>query len=122
MALKERGGASLSQQDLFEGEVADEAAPHIRISARARRLSIRVHPDARVEVVVPPRARPGDIEAFLAVHREWIDAKRALALANLPAPEPFPPPCVELHATGERWQLHVAAVRAGCASWNRRVP
>ncbi len=36
--------------------------PSIRVSARARRLSIRVYPDARVEVVVPPRARPREVE------------------------------------------------------------
>ena len=33
----------------------------IRVSAKTRRLSLRVYPDARVECVVPPRARPREI-------------------------------------------------------------
>jgi len=86
----------------------DGDSPHLRISARARRISIRVYPDARVEVVVPPRARPREIESFVATQREWIDAKRAQALRSKPAPEPFPPALLELRASGERWRLHLA--------------
>ncbi|MEO8018566.1 MAG: SprT family zinc-dependent metalloprotease [Pseudomonadota bacterium] len=82
--------------------------PLIRVSARARRLSIRVYPDARVEVVVPPRARPREVEHFIAAQREWIDSRRAIALSNRPEPQPFPPAAVELRATNERWPLHVA--------------
>jgi predicted metal-dependent hydrolase len=78
------------------------------VSARARRISIRVYPDARVEVVVPPRARPREIEHFVSAQREWIDARRAECLRNKPAPEPFPPAALELFATGERWRLHLA--------------
>ena len=67
-------------------------APTSAISQpRARRLSIRVYPDARVEVVVPPRARPREVEQFIAAHREWIDSKRAVALRNRPPPQAFPP-------------------------------
>ncbi len=80
----------------------------IRISRRARRLSVRVFPDARVEVVVPPRARPREIEQFISTHREWIDAKRAHALANRPAPEAFPPEHIDFAVTGERWRVHFA--------------
>jgi predicted metal-dependent hydrolase len=80
----------------------------VRISSRARRLSIRVYPDARVECVVPPRARPREIEQFIAAHREWIDAKRAAALRNRPAPHPFPPTIVEWRSTGETWNVHLA--------------
>jgi hypothetical protein len=83
-------------------------SPHFRISPRARRISIRVYPDARVEVVVPSRARPREIEYFVAAQREWIDAKRAQALRNRPAPEPFPPALVEFRCIGERWRLHLA--------------
>ena len=34
--------------------------------------------------VVPPRARPREIEQFIAAHREWIDSRRAIALAQSP--------------------------------------
>jgi predicted metal-dependent hydrolase len=83
-------------------------APCIRVSRRARRLAIRVYPDARVEVVVPPRARPREVEHFLTSHRAWIESKRAQALRNRPAPEIFPPPGVRFALTGENWRLHVA--------------
>jgi predicted metal-dependent hydrolase len=86
----------------------DSPRPRVRVSARARRISIRIYPDARVEIVAPPRARPRDIEHFVASQREWIDAKRTQALRNKPAPEPFPPPSLEFASTGERWRLHLA--------------
>jgi predicted metal-dependent hydrolase len=98
------------QLDFLARDDRDEATdePVIRISGRARRLSIRVFPDARVEVVVPPRARPHDVQEFLRTHREWIEAKRAQALRNRPKPAVFPPPQIEFAATGERWRLHIA--------------
>jgi predicted metal-dependent hydrolase len=92
----------LSGQDRGEGD-----SPLIRVSARARRLSLRVYPDARVECVVPPRARPREIAAFIAAHREWIEGRRAIALRNRPEPQPFPPPTIDLRVSGEQWRLHV---------------
>ncbi len=88
------------------GRIGD--SPCIRVSRRARRLSVRVYPDARVEVVVPPRTRPHEIERFVVAHRDWIADKRALALRTRPAPAPFPPSHVELACTGERLRLHLA--------------
>ncbi len=83
-------------------------SPRIRISMRARRLTVRVYPDARVEVVVPRRVRPAEVERFLAAHREWIETRRTAALRNRPAPEPFPPQVIAFTAAGERWRLHSA--------------
>lgn len=80
----------------------------IRVSQRARRLSLRVYPDARVEVVVPPRARPREVEQFVAAHRPWIDAKRAVALARRPPPEAFPPEALVIAFAAECWSLHLA--------------
>jgi predicted metal-dependent hydrolase len=100
--------------DLLSGEGAVEngdfplSSPVVRISRRARRLSVRVFPDARVEVIVPPRARQREVELFIATHREWIDAKRAQALATRPLPEVFPPAFLDFAMTGERWRTHVA--------------
>ena len=95
----------LSAQD--RGENGD--SPVIRVSARARRLSLRVYPDARVECVVPPRARPREIEAVLAAHRVWIESRRAIALRNRPEPQPFPPETIDLRMSGEQWRVHVTA-------------
>jgi predicted metal-dependent hydrolase len=98
------------QLDLLgAGETADGAElPRIRVSRRARRLAVRVYPDARVEVVVPPRARPREVEQFLAAQREWIEGKRAQALRNRPAPEAFPPSGLCFGLTGESWRIHLA--------------
>ncbi len=98
------------QMDLSSGggAGASEAGAQIRISRRARRLAIRVYPDARVEVVVPPRARPREVEHFLAAHREWIESKRAQAMRNRPLPEVFPPASLRFALTGENWCVHVA--------------
>jgi len=105
-----RGDGPQFQMDFLSdesrGEIGD--SPQIRVSTRARRLSVRVYPDARVELVVPPRARPRDVQDFMAAHREWIDAKRAQALCNRPTPQVFPPPAVEFPLTGEHWRLHIA--------------
>jgi predicted metal-dependent hydrolase len=88
------------------GRIGD--SPLIRVSSRARRLSIRVYPDARVEVVVPPRARPREVEQFIGAHREWIETRRAAALRNRPTPAPFPPAVVEFAVAEECWRLHIA--------------
>jgi predicted metal-dependent hydrolase len=45
----------------------------VRVSGRARRARVVVHPDRRVEVVVPPRAPRGTAERLLREHRGWID-------------------------------------------------
>ena len=99
------------QLDLLnvENSADADASPRIRVSRRARRLAVRVYPDARVEVVVPPRVRPREVELFLQAHREWIDDKRAAALARRPPPEPFPPAALRFELTQETWRLHWAA-------------
>jgi predicted metal-dependent hydrolase len=98
------------QMDLLRGEPGadDGQYPLIRVSPRARRLAVRVYPDARVEVVVPPRVRPREVEHFLVQHREWIDSKRAAALARRPPPEVFPPADIQFALTQETWRLHLS--------------
>jgi predicted metal-dependent hydrolase len=110
------------QLDLLEMPgAAGPDAPVVRVSTRARRLAIRVYPDARVEVVVPRRVRPREVETFVAAHREWIDKKRSLALRNRPAPQPFPPATIELRLTGESIALNqVAGEGARPLRWKMR--
>lgn len=103
-------GSLHSQMDLLDGGAHAEVAEsplRVRVSGRARRLSIRVYPDARVEVVAPPRARPREIERFVSAHREWIDEKRAHALRNRPEPQQFPPHLLEFRATHEEFRLQL---------------
>ena len=60
----------------------------VRRSGRARRLSIKVFPRGRVEVVVPKRASAREVEEFVDAHREWIRNARA-EFAKEHLPEPF---------------------------------
>lgn len=70
----------------------------MRESARARRLSIKVYPRGKVEVVVPKRTRPGVVEAFVTENQAWICRARD-AFAAEHKPEPFVlPQSIELPA------------------------
>jgi hypothetical protein len=60
----------------------------VRESGRAKRLSIKVYPRGRVEVVVPRRTRPKDVREFVEAHRDWIKNARDTFAADHP-PEPF---------------------------------
>lgn len=80
----------------------------IRRSARARRLSARVHLDGRVDIVVPQRTAARHIEDFVTRHRLWIESKVALACVAAPHTAAFPPASLELPAFGEFWRVHLA--------------
>ena len=70
----------------------------VRESARARRLSIKVFPRGRVEVVVPKRTKPKEVESFVSENSEWIKRARESFAAKHP-PEPFKlPESIELRA------------------------
>jgi predicted metal-dependent hydrolase len=60
----------------------------VRESGRAKRLSIKVFPRGRVEVVVPRRTNAKDVRNFVESHRDWIRKARAQFAAEHP-PEPF---------------------------------
>ncbi len=78
----------------------------VRESGRARRLSIKVFPRGRVEVVVPRRTRPGTVREFVEAHREWIDNARASFAADHP-PEPFAlPDTVNLGGIERQFKVH----------------
>lgn len=70
----------------------------VRRSARARRLSARVHRDGRVDIVVPQRVRIALVDEFIQRHRTWIDAKVAQARALAPPPAQFPPDAIAMPA------------------------
>lgn len=75
----------------------------VRESGRAKRLSIKVYPRGRVEVVVPRRTRARDVQSFVDEHRDWIDQTRASFAAKHP-PEPFALP----------YRVHLAAIGRSC--------
>ena len=77
----------------------------VRESGRARRLSIKVYPQGRVEVVVPKRTRARDVQSFVDEHRAWIEQTRA-SFAEKHAPEPFAlPEQVRLRALGRSFRV-----------------
>jgi len=74
----------------------------VRESARARRLSIKVFPRGRVEVVVPKRTRPAEVEAFVSDNRQWI-ARALESFADELSPESYRLPSrIELPAIDRR--------------------
>ena len=76
------------QIPLFPETPDTESGLSVRVSHRAKRLSIKVYPRGKVEVVVPKRARPGDVEKFVEESRDWI-AKTKAAFADHVPHEPF---------------------------------
>ena len=97
--------AALQQLPLWE-EGAVEAAWRVRRSERARRLGVRVFHDGSVEVIVPPRARPSEVQAFVARHQLWIERQRQRIAPPL---EAFPPERMTLPALGETWLCRSAS-------------
>ena len=91
-----------SQLSLFsDAEILDDASGFsVRESGRAKRLSIKVYPRGRVEVVVPRRTSARTVQAFVDEHRDWIRDTRATFAAEHP-PEPIAlPTSVHLPAIG----------------------
>jgi predicted metal-dependent hydrolase len=87
----------------------------VRISRRARRLSMRVFPGGRVEVVVPPGVGIPAIEWFVARHRDWAERRsREFALAT-PSDAESRPEHVTLAASAQAWSIGYEA------GWGRRV-
>src|SRR4051812_48715539 len=95
--LMTRSSSSSAQLQLFEAQ--DVARTwNVRVSRRARRLSVRVYPGGHVEVVVPPHASPSAVERFVGTHRRWIDERVAdLSSVNGVAAESRPS-CIRLAA------------------------
>ncbi|MDR2216580.1 MAG: M48 family metallopeptidase [Nevskiaceae bacterium] len=98
--------ASTMQLPLWDANTP--VAPRLRHSHRARRVSIRVHEDASVELVVPRGVSEARARAFLASRSQWVDEQVRQRRTVARPPEPFPPPQLHLNAIDERWRLHVA--------------
>lgn len=93
----------------------------VRESTRAKRLSIRVFPRGRVEVVVPKRTRPEEVREFVETHRDWISNARA-SFAAEHEPEPFAlPERVVLEAIdGEFVVEYAPSADAGSVSYRQQ--
>ena len=107
------GGVQQAATQLALFADTDEPDPvsgfSVRKSGRAKRLSIKVYPRGRVEVVVPKRTSAHAVREFVEAHRDWIRDTRAAFAAEHP-PEPFSLP--------SRVQLS-AVNRAFCVRYER---
>jgi predicted metal-dependent hydrolase len=82
---------------------------HVRISRRARRLSMRVFPGGRVEVVVPPGTGIPAIERFVARHRSWAERRVREFEPLAPPADGGRPGVLELALVGRRWNVQYEA-------------
>ena len=80
--------SAATQLRLFSDEPGDSPGFSVRKSKRARRLSIKVYPRGRVEVVVPQRTSARDVQAFVDANRDWTERSKESFAEVLP-PEPF---------------------------------
>ncbi|MEN7342142.1 MAG: SprT family zinc-dependent metalloprotease [Pseudomonadota bacterium] len=95
-----------AQLDLPLAAPPSQAVPFYRESARATRLSIKVHYDGRVEVVVPKGLCRAEVEQFVISNQAWIDRARSGQLEKHPPVARQRPSAMTLTAVGEHWRLH----------------
>lgn len=96
----------------------------VRASRRARRLILRLVPPHTLELVVPRGARPRDVEAFVAEHREWIERARAEIAERYGAESERLPSRIALSAVGQCFELdyvHAPELRPSLAAIAERL-
>ncbi len=94
-----RDAGPLGQLSLWSTN-SPEQSWRVRVSERARRMTIRVFAGGRVEIVVPRWARASAIERFVSEHRAWTERKVIELSSRLPAASALPEH-IDLAATNE---------------------
>lgn len=102
--LMNRTTATSAQLQLFEPRDT-VSGWNVRVSRRARRLSVRVYPGGQVEVVVPPSASAVTVERFVGTHRQWIDQRVADLSAISAVAAETRPTSLELPAIGRKYVI-----------------
>ncbi|HEX2493213.1 MAG TPA: SprT family zinc-dependent metalloprotease [Steroidobacter sp.] len=92
-----------AQLQLFEARQSERW--NVRVSRRARRLSVRVYPGGRVEVVAPPGASAAAVERFVGMHRQWIDRRVQDLSSAADLSGDMRPAAIELSAIARRYAL-----------------
>jgi len=100
-----------AQLQLFESR--DEAERwSVRVSRRARRMSVRVYPGGRVEVVVPPGVPALTVQRFVGSHSQWI-SRRVEDLTTAGAPVAAgPPTSIDVPAIGRNFTVEYERTRS----------
>jgi predicted metal-dependent hydrolase len=96
-----------AQLSLFQTPAAADF--EVRESRRARRMSIRVFPHGRIEVVVPRRTRAAEVAQFVASQRPWIARSLAAMADTGAAAEVSLPDQILFSAVSERWSVEYRA-------------
>jgi len=78
----------------------------IRESRRARRLILQVRPPDRVEVVVPKRTSPREVERFISANRAWIERAQADIRRRYPQALRAMPTRVVFPALERAWNVY----------------
>lgn len=82
----------------------------VRVSARAKRVTLSIQPGLGLVVSIPKRFPKRDIPEVLVEHDEWIRTTLAQMDAQTPpACRQWPPETLDLKAIGETWRLHFQA-------------
>ena len=102
-----------SQLQLFDSRSAGDGWT-VRVSRRARRLSVRVYPGGRVEVVVPPGASAATVQKFVGTHRQWIH-RRVADLSTAAAIDESRPASIRLPAIGRHYAVEYEHAAASAA-------
>jgi predicted metal-dependent hydrolase len=92
-----------TQLSLFETRASSDPFA-VRVSARARRLTARVHIGGRVEIVVPVGVNARAVREFVQRFTPWIDRKVA-AMQCFAGPAAAVPRSIEFAYTGERFEV-----------------
>jgi len=101
--MPEAAGAS-RQLSLLE-DAGESAAFVIRESRRAKRLSVKVFPHGRVEVVVPRGTRAAEAQEFVSSNEDWIRRSlRDMGNCGLSADVSLPE-LIVFPANGETWDV-----------------
>lgn len=93
-----------TQLSLFETRSTSEPFA-VRVSARARRLTARVHVGGRVEIVVPVGVGARTVRDFVHRFTPWIDRKVA-AMQSYAEPAAPVPAHIEFPFSQERFAVH----------------
>ncbi len=100
-------------EEAEQGDAPQALSWRVRTNSRVKNLKIQIFPHGGVEVVAPPRARPHEIEAFVAEHTDWINKTRCQFAKIRPA-EPTLPEGIYLRALDETVKIHFStASKAG---------
>jgi predicted metal-dependent hydrolase len=84
---------------------------NVRISRRARRMSMRVFPGGRVEVVVPPGTGLPAVERFVARHRDWAEQRSRESLQLAPKASERQPQAIDLRLLERSWSVDYVPAR-----------